>query len=296
VVHRAYTFRLKPTVGQTARLEALLAAQCELYNAALEERRGAWRWGRRRVSRYDQYRQLTGFDWAPLGTYGVCVAPGTLARLDEAFAGFFRRVPTGRRPGLPRFRSRSRFDSVSYPDASGWGFYPGRKRLRLRGVGTVRCLAQGRIRGTPKTVTVRRRGRHWEVTVFTSGVEAEPREPTGRVVGVDRGVAVLAATSDGELVANPRPRQTRAARLAALQLDRSRRRPGSVRYRRAADAVARLRRQEAHVRENAAHQLSRRLVDTYDVICLEDLQVLNMTRSARGTVAAPGRGGQSGAQ
>ena len=62
VVHRAYTFRLKPTVGQSGRLAGLLACQCELYNAALEERRGAWKWERRRVGRYEQYGRLTGFD------------------------------------------------------------------------------------------------------------------------------------------------------------------------------------------------------------------------------------------
>ena len=89
----------------------------------------------------------------------MCVARGTLGRLDEAFGGFFRRLRAGGRPGYPRFKARSRFDSVSYPDASGWTFDPDRKRLRLRGVGTIRCLARGRIRGTPKTITVRRRGR-----------------------------------------------------------------------------------------------------------------------------------------
>jgi hypothetical protein len=46
VVHRAYTFRLHPTVGQRARLVALLAAMGEIYNAG-EERRGAWRWEQR---------------------------------------------------------------------------------------------------------------------------------------------------------------------------------------------------------------------------------------------------------
>src|SRR5579864_3419164 len=146
-VHRAYTFRLHPTVVQRARLEALLAAMCELYNAALEERRGAWRWERRRVTRFEQYRGLTGFDWEPLATYGVCVARGTLARLDEAFQGFFRRVAAGQAPGYPRFKPRRRFDSASWPERWGWALDLERRRLRLKGVGTVRVLAHGRVRG-----------------------------------------------------------------------------------------------------------------------------------------------------
>jgi len=287
-VHRAYTFRLQPTVGQRAGLVALLAAMCELYNAALEERRGAWRWEHRRVTRFEQYRELTGFEWEPLATYGVCVARGTLARLDEAFKGFFRRVAAGQTPGYPRFRSRRRFDSASWPDRDGWTFDLEHRRLRLKGIGTMRVLTHGRVRGTPRTITVRRRGRHWEVTVFCSGVEAEALSPTGREVGIDRGVAVLAATSDGELVANPRPRRAGAERVAAAQADMARRKRGSQHYRRAAETVTRLRRREANVRRDTAHQVSRRLVNRYDLICLERLRVRNMCRSARGTVERPG--------
>ena len=124
--------------------------------------------------------------------------------------------------------------------------------------------------------------------MFTSGLAPEPLQPTGRVVGVDVGVAVLAATSDGVLVANLRPRKTRAARLAAWQRDRAARCPGSVRHRRAGQAIARLRRQEAHVRKNNAHQLSRRLVNAYDLICLEDLKIKSMMRSAKGSIDSPG--------
>ena len=57
---RAFRFLLQPTAKQAARLGRLLDGHRELYNAALEERRGAWRWQRRAVTRYDQYRTLTG--------------------------------------------------------------------------------------------------------------------------------------------------------------------------------------------------------------------------------------------
>ena len=259
-----------------------------LYNAALEERRGAWRWERRRVTKFEQYRELTGFDWEPLHQYGVCVARGTLSRLDLAFAGFFRRAAAGQKPGYPRFRSRSRFDSVSWPEMSGWKLHADRHRLYLRGVGHVRALVQGRIRGVPKTLTVRRRGRHWEMTVFCSHVQPEPLAATGRSVGIDRGVAVLAATSDGELIANQRPRKRLAETMARAQRDMARRKPGSIRWRSAKARVAGLRTKEANVRKDMCHQVSRQLVNRYDVLCLEALKITNMTRSAHGTVEAPG--------
>lgn len=65
-VVRSVTYRLYPTARQEAALEDLLEVQRQLYNAALEERRGAWRWERRAVTRYDQYNGLTGAaEWCP---------------------------------------------------------------------------------------------------------------------------------------------------------------------------------------------------------------------------------------
>jgi putative transposase len=177
---------------------------------------------------------------------------------------------------------------VSWPDASGWKLDLTHRRLYVRGVGHLRIRVPGRVRGTPRTLTVRRRGRAFDMTVFCSQVEPEALPPTGQHVGLDRGVAVLAATSDGGLEPNPRPRRARAEALADAQRDLARRRPASVRHRRAKERIAALGHREANVRKNACHQLSRRLVNGYDLICLEKLRITNMTRSARGSLEAPG--------
>src|SRR5438094_10671365 len=79
---RTRRFLLQPTTRQRASLERLVDAQRELYNAALEERRGAWRWERRSVSRYEQFGELTGWDH-PVLAFGVVPARGTLTRLDR---------------------------------------------------------------------------------------------------------------------------------------------------------------------------------------------------------------------
>ncbi|MBI2169907.1 MAG: helix-turn-helix domain-containing protein, partial [Actinobacteria bacterium] len=118
---RAFTYLLQPTVGQSHALAALLAAQRELYNAALEERRRAWRWERRHVTRFEQFGHLKDLhDVRPeIMRFGVCAARGTLTRLDRAFRAFFARVKAGQAPGFPRFKGKGRFDSVEYPDRSG---------------------------------------------------------------------------------------------------------------------------------------------------------------------------------
>ncbi len=173
---RAFQYVLDPTVKQRAGLDGLLSAQCRLYNAALEERRGAWRWEKRSVTRFDQYKTLTGLgvQEPELMGFGVTVARGTLLRLDRAFGGFFRRCRSGETPGFPRFRSWRRFDSVEWPDTSGWRVHEDAGRLYVQGVGHVKLRLHRPLRGTPKTLTIRRVGRRWQVTVFCVDVPAQP--------------------------------------------------------------------------------------------------------------------------
>ena len=216
-------------------------------------------WQKRGVSsvspptRFDQYKTLTGLstlrpEFAP---YGITVCRGTLQRLDEAFKGFFRRVKKGQHPGYPRVRSAKRFDSVSWPDVTGWKLDESARRLYLQGVGHVKLNLHRPLRGVAKTLTVRRRARHLEVTVFCSKVPKNELPATGRSVGIDLGVGVLAATSDGVLHPNPRHRRQLSARLAGSQREKSRHRRGSYRYKQASARIARLKEKEANRRKDA---------------------------------------------
>ncbi|HMK63490.1 MAG TPA: transposase, partial [Acidimicrobiales bacterium] len=291
MAHRTTVLLLSPTVGQTGALERMLGLHCELYNAALEERRGAWRWESRSVKRLEQYAELNDFDH-PVLEFGVTPARGTLLRLDRAFCGFFRRVKKGEKPGFPRFRSRRRFDSVEYPQPVSWKLSEtasGKGRLYLQGIGHVRfhCSKRG-VLGTPKTLVVRREGRRWRGYVVGEGDFRRPLPVTGRQVGLDLGVRHLAATSDGELVENERFTRRSLEQLASAQQVVERRRRGSARRRQAARRVGELQRRVARQRRDQLHKLSRRLVEDYDLLVAEDLKIANMTRRPR---PRPGPGG-----
>ncbi len=276
---RASQGLLQPTAGQAVRLAALLEGQRVLYNAALDERRGAWRWQRRTVTRFDQFHDLTGWDH-PMLRFGVVAARGTLTRLDRAFQGFYRRVLAGQRAGFPRFKSRARFDSVEYSDRRSWRVDG--KRLYLQGVGHIRFRTSRRgIRGTPKTLTVRREGSRWRFTVFCTNVPEIRLEPTGRQVGIDLGVTELVATSEGQLVPNPRWLGRSLDRLARAQRVVARRERGSARRQQAAAQVGAIHRKLARQRRDAHHQLSCRLVGGYDLIAHEQLAIRNMTNRPR---------------
>jgi putative transposase len=137
----------------------------------------------------------------------------------------------------------------------------------------------------------------WSV-VFECDRDLEPLAATGKAVGVDRGVRVLAATSEGDLVENLRPgdRNRELVGLHQRAVDArtqkdtrgrvlNRRDPGRVM---AVLRLARAKEREANARRDWLHKVSRAIVDRYDIIAVEDLRLRSMTRSAKGTTEAPG--------
>ena len=275
---RTRRFLLQPTARQRIALERLFDVQRELYNAALEERRGAWRWERRSVSRYEQFKELTGWDH-PVLEFGVVPARGTLARLDRAFVAFYRRCRSGERPGFPRFKAKTRFNSVDYGDRSCWAYRANSSRVSFLGVGAVRFSPHRRgMPGRPKTCVLRREGRRFAVHVVFEVDQPEPRAPTGRFVGIDLGVEELVSTSDGERVTNPRHLRHSAERLAAAQRVVAGRKRGSHRRRKAAQRVEAIHRKIANQRRDLHHHVSKALVARYDLIAHEELAITNMVR------------------
>jgi putative transposase len=136
-------------------------------------------------------------------------------------------------------------------------------------------------------VTLDRAGR-WHIA-FAAAPQPIPGPGTGETVGVDRGVAVSAALSTGELLHCPRLRETEQARLRRLQRRLARARKVSKRRTRTRIAIARLRARERDRRKDWAEKASTDLARRFDLIRIEDLRIASMTRSARGTTKHPGR-------
>ncbi|WP_246090854.1 RNA-guided endonuclease InsQ/TnpB family protein [Nonomuraea deserti] len=136
---------------------------------------------------------------------------------------------------------------------------------------------------------MKREGSRWYVILSCDDVPAGPLPATGAVAGVDTGVASLVTTSDGVHVANPRHLAVTADRLAGAQRELARKKRGSRRRRKAVARVAALHGKVRRQRLDGAHKAALALVGCYDVIVHEDLRIANMTRSASGTIAQPGR-------
>ncbi|MDW5328128.1 transposase [Plantactinospora sp. KLBMP9567] len=293
---RAYTFLLRPTSRQAASLTACLADHRHIYNAAVEERREAYRRARVTVRDGDQSAQLKDIRRADPdhARWSFSSQQATLRRLDKAFAAFFRRIKAGQTPGYPRFKGAGWFDTVVWPkdgDGCRWDSTPdsGQTRVYLQGVGHMRVHAHRKVDGRIKTISVKREGRRWYLILACDDVPAEPLPPTGGPVGIDMGVAAFLTTSDGVQVDNPRHLAACADRLAEAQRALARRRRGSNRCRKVRARVAALHGKVRRQRLDHAHKTARWLVGQYDLIAHEGLRTSNMTRSAAGTVEQPGR-------
>jgi putative transposase len=298
-VKRAYKLRTYPTRPQEGRAVRLLADHCDLYNAALAERREAWRVGKVSVSYGDQSAQLREIRTADphgQGRHSFTAQQQTLRRLNVAFAAYFKRVRAGkgkeRRVGYPRFKPYQRFDQVLFvagdgakwepADASRWAY------ASFQAVGRVKVKQHRPVVGRVKTLQLKREGRRWYIIVVT---EAEPvaLPSTGRAIGVDVGLVRFLTTSDGETVANPRFLDAAQERIVDLQRRKQRTRPGSGNRRRRRRALAKEWRKLRNRRRDFHHKTARALVDSCDTIALEDLRVAAMTAAASGTVDHPGR-------
>ncbi|WP_354644215.1 RNA-guided endonuclease InsQ/TnpB family protein [Kitasatospora camelliae] len=290
---RAYKFLMRPTVGQQQALTEMLRDHCSLYNGALQERRDAYRHASKTSVRYGdqsaQLKEIRAFDPERQGRWSFSSQQATLRRLDRAFAAFFRRGRSGETPGYPRFRGVNRFDTVEFPkdgDGCRWDSTPNdpTTRVRFQGVGHVRVNRHRAVVGRIKTVSVKREGRRWFVVLTAERERPEPLPATGRVVGIDLGIANFLADSDGRLVPNPRHARTAAAKLEAAQQALSRfprrgARDRSANHHRAVEKVARLHGKVRRQRLDHAHKTALALVRAHDVIAHEDLKIRNMSRT-----------------
>jgi putative transposase len=283
-VRRSYKFRMRPTARQHVALDSCVESHRELYNAALQERRDAWRANRTRIVYGDQSVQLEEIRAVrpDVGVWSFSSQQATLRRLNKAFDGFFRRVKAGATPGYPRFRGKQRFDSVEWPkDGDGARWHVDTGRIYLQGVGQVKVTAHRAVRGVVKTIQIKREGRRWYLVLSCDEVPASPLPATGRQVGVDVGIASFATTSDGDHLDNPRWARTGAAHLAAAQRRLATKRRGSSNRRQARETVAARHRKIANQRRDFHHKTALGLVRRYDLLAVEDLEIANMLRRAK---------------
>jgi putative transposase len=286
-VNRKVTVTLYPTTKQAEALNHLLGLHQRLYNAALEQRKTAYRRQRVSVGYAEQCRDLTALrasspEYAALNAQSSQV---TLRRVRLAFDAFFRRArESDGKAGYPRYKSLRRFSGWGYkPHDDGWRLIPDPKlqhgHLRLSGVGTLKIRGKARTRGEPKPCEIQHKDGRWSASIT---VECAPQRTAGPLAaGMDGGVETVAtlALSDGTLQHLENPRHTRKAlvKLRHAQQALSRKRRGSNNREKARRVVSRLHRKTANQRRDFLHQTAARLITMIGFLLTEHLSIRAMT-------------------
>jgi putative transposase len=283
-------YRLLPTPAQEAVLLGHCAHARYVWNLAVEQHAHS-RPGRAGGPGYlEQCRQLTQaraeHPWLAAGSQ--MVQQQALRDFARAMAAFFA---PGNPAGRPSWRKAGRnegFRIVAVKTTqvrrlsrkTGEAWVPKAGWVRFRWSRAVSAAKSYRIN--------RDCAGRWHIA-FATVPDPVAAPGTGEVVGVDRGVAVAAALSTGELLRIPWPSPALQRRLRRLKRKLARAQRGSNRRVRVKRAIARLRARERDARKDWAEKASTDLARRFDLIRVEDLKIGSMTRSARGTIAKPGR-------
>jgi transposase len=286
-------YRLLPTPAQEAVLRDHCAHARYVWNLAVEQH-SHWHPGRTSAPGYlEQSRQLTAaraeHDWLAAGSQ--MVQQQALRDFAQAMTAFFDPANPA---GPPSWRKARRDEGFRIVGRRGrqWDV---RRLNRKAGeawipkVGWVRFRWSRAVPPGVKSyrVTMDRAGR-WHIA-FAAIPDPVPGPGHGKVVGIDRGVAVSAALSTGELLHVSGLTVRERKRLRRLERKLARARRGSERRKGVRLAIARLKARETDRRKDWAEKASTDIARRFDIIRVEDLLIKNMTGSAKGSAGNPGR-------
>ena len=281
-------FRLLPTKSQETLLEHNLAICREVYNSFLLWRIASWETDKETIGYHAQANALPAWKKAhpELTQVFSQVLQNVAVRVDLAFKAFFARVKRGDTPGFPRFK-RDSYDSITYPQD---GFKVHEQSVYLSKIGMVKAMLHRTVEGkmlcakprkmeqTIKTCTIRRQNAKW-YACFVIEYEAKLLPDSTEHIGIDVGIKTFAALSNGEFIDNPKFLRTEEKALAKAQRKVEKHQKGSPAQRKARKVVRRIHERTRNRRHNFVHQESRKLVNRYGLVCVEKLNVRNLSKS-----------------
>ena len=281
-MEKAYQFRLYPNDAQEALLAQSFGCCRFVFNHFLEERIRAWQSEKKTLGFYECCKRLTelklNLPW--LKEADSTALQSSLRSLDNAFQNFFRGLKTGQQVGYPKFKSKREHRDSYTSKAVGKNIELGNKAIKLPKLGWVKCRVSKQVDGRILSATVSKTpsGKYF-VSVLCTDVVPQQKPHTGAVVGLDLGIKDLITTSDGAKFDNTKALRSLEKKLAREQRRLSRKSKGSKRYERQRIKVAKIHERITDTRKDALHKASTTLVENYDIICVENLNVKGMVRN-----------------
>ena len=286
-IHAAFKYELMPS-GQQAHNMRRFAGSCRfVFNKALALQKERYESGEKKLGYAGLCKQLTewrnGADTPWLKDSPIHPAQQALKDLELAYSNFF-----AKRADFPRFKKKGNGDSFRYPDPKQIKLERENGRIFLPKLGWIRYRNSRLALGALRNVTVSSKGGKWFVSVLMRR-EVEQPLPHGPSTGIDVGIARFATLSDGTFLAPLNSFKKHEQRLAKYQRRMARKTKFSNNWKKARGRVQRIHSSIANARNDFLHKASTQISKNHAMVCIEDLQVRNMSKSASGTLEAPGR-------
>jgi putative transposase len=282
--------KLCPSAEQAAKMACFAGMARYVYNRALAMQNEQYA----RIGKMDRRRALQGLlpQWKrEEGTLWLAEAPSqglqcAIMHLENGWKRFFDpKLPNA---DAPTFHKRRTHCSYAFPQ--GFEVDQTQHRVWLPKLGWIPYVFSRKLCGTHKSVTIRRKNNVWYMTVLCEREVKAPRERREKQAGVDVGIACQAMQDDGTRLQAPKKLRRLAKKVSAMQSVRDRRqKKGSGRHGGASRRIAKLQERIGDIRKDHLHKFTTQLVKNQDVVCVEDLKVKNMSKSAKGTKEKPGK-------
>lgn len=286
-IPKVYKYKLCPNATQKGVFRRWLGTCRFVYNLCLEHRICHWQSTGQGLSEYSQNRDLTlvkkepGFEW--LNEPHSQVLQDVVRRVSLSFEHFFRGA------GFPKWASKHSWHSFRFPQAHNNSIRIEGSRLRLPKVGWVKFYYHRQCEGCIKQVTVKKQAGAYFACILVEQCHDPVPASESQAVGIDLGIARLATLSTGEWYANPKLFQRFGPEVKRLQRKLSRQEYQSNGWKKTKRRLSRVHAKAKRCRQDYLHKASTAIVRKYPALVVEQLQLQNMSRSARGTVSRPGK-------
>jgi putative transposase len=284
---QAFKFELRPNRAQRQQMRRYAGSCRFVYNKGLALQRARFDAGQKKLSYVGLCKLLTEWRNGP-ETAWLKEAPThplqqTLKDLERAYTNFF-----AKRADLPRFKKKGQHNSFRYPDPKQIKLDQGNSRLFLPKLGWLRYRNSRKVLGKVKSLTISGTCDRWFVSIQTER-EVEQPLPQGGAVGIDLGVARFATLSDGTFYAPLNSFKRHATALRKGQQALCRKQKFSHNWKKAKARIQRIHARIGNARRDYLHKTSTAISQNHAMVCIEDLRVRNMSRSASGSTETPGK-------
>ena len=286
-MRKTFKYRIYPTKKQEKILNSQLESCRMLYNQFLSEKKELWENDNKSISLYEQINKLPRIKkkYPNLKDVYSNVLQNIVVRVDLAYKAFFRRLKAGEKPGYPRFKSYGMYDSMTFPQY-GNGIKIKDGRLVIPKVGHIKTIFHREMQGITKTAIIKRSSTgKWYVSFSCEIEKPEPLPESDLNIGIDVGLETFAYMSDDTKIENPRFFRKEEKQLAKANRKLSKFpkpekfEPSIPERKKAKKVLSRVHERIKFKRDNFAHQEAKKIINNYQIICLEDLEVNRMVHN-----------------